>query len=62
VDDDNEVDAKCKCKGLVKRGLAMFEEGFRCCFSIMTSKSLYERPGLGKFLSEDLKHANKVLR
>jgi hypothetical protein len=31
-------------KELVKKGLAMFEKkGFRCCFSKMISKSLYER-------------------
>jgi hypothetical protein len=39
--DDNEVDAKCKVVN--KKGSTMFEKGFRCCSSIMTSKSLHER-------------------
>jgi hypothetical protein len=45
--EQREVDAKCKCKGVSKKGSAMFEKVFRC---------------FPQVLSKDLKHANKVLR
>jgi hypothetical protein len=49
-------------KKVVKKGVSNVRKiSFRCCFSIMISKSLYDILAT-KFLSKDLKHANKVLR